>query len=466
MSKHVLLVLVDDLNLAIGCYGHPAAHTPNIDRLAAKGVRFDNAFCPYPLCGPSRTSLLTGRRPESFPMPNNEVAWRDLRPSLKTLPEIAHANGYYTAGYGKIFHHGVQAKDLERWKAEHPGARLPHTYDDPPSWNESHSPKPEACDQHARGPEMVADGPPHGGTAMHTIRVTNPEVLCDVDSANRAVAFLENEAAQHDHFFLAVGFHKPHVPLIAPEKWWAYYDGLEVEKLVPPTWFQPTELPPETLKRPKVHRGLDEAQRRHCYQGYLACVSHMDEQLGRVLDTLEERGFANDTMIVFVADHGYHTGEQQQWDKMMLLDPAQRVPLIVQGPGIEPGAVPSQVESLDVFATICAQLGWDPGQEIHGADLSPWLRDPAAPSGRATFGWVQEGRRECWSIRTATHRYGVVDDRENGAAAYLIHHAADPHETANVINNPANAPLIAELDQQVRAHFADAAPVAALAQPS
>ncbi|MGC9450188.1 MAG: sulfatase [Oceanipulchritudo sp.] len=455
-----LFLIVDDLNLALGCYGHPAAYTPNIDRLAARGSRFASTFCPYPLCGPSRSAMLTGQRPESFPMPNNEVAWRDLRPDLRTLPQLFREAGYHTAGFGKIFHHGIQAKDLDAWRAAHPDAHLPHTFEDPASWDDCFTGKPAGFEENAHGPEQVLDGHPHGGTSLHSVRCTNPEVLPDTLAADRAIAFLNNLKSEISDlnppppFFLAVGFHKPHVPFIAPEKWWAYYDSLDVESLRPPTWFQPASVPTGTFKQERFHRDLNEEQRQHCYKGYLACVSWMDEQLGRVLAALEAEGLAGNTLISFVADHGYHIGEQAQWDKMQLLDPALHVPLILAGPGIPAGQVVTAVnESLDLFPTLRELHGINPKQPAAGKSLLPWLKDPAKPSARHAFAWVNAGPRQGWSVRTERYRYGLTSWKDGTPAPYLFDYATDPHETTNLLVNGAQHPAAADLDAQLRAHF-------------
>lgn len=453
---NLLFIMVDDLNLALGCYGHSAAYTPNLDRLAARGLRFQNAFCPYPLCGPSRSALFTGQRPESFPMPINEVSWRDLRPELHTLPELARQNGYHTAAYGKLFHHGIQAKELDAWRRANPDQFLPHTFDDPPSWDESFCEKAQTFERSAEGPEQVIDGPPFGGTSLHTIRVTNPEVLPDFDTANRAIEFLSRwvQGSQSEGgFFLGVGFQKPHVPLVAPEKWWAYYDSLDVEKLRPPTWFHPAELPPGTLKQDRFHRDATEAQRQHLYKGYLACVSHMDEQLGRVLNALDANGLADNTLVSFVADHGYHIGEQAQWDKMMLLDPSLHIPLILAGPGIPHGRTCAAiVESLDLFPTLRSLLSLPPTQATAATDLSPWIADPDLPSDRPAFAWVNAAGRQGWTIRTATHRYGEMSFKGAPAEPYLFDYRTDPDEARNLAGRPEVEPLQAALAARRHLH--------------
>lgn len=462
MSKSLrmnhLFFIVDDLNLALGCYGHPVAHTPNIDRLAARGVRFANAYCPYPLCGPSRTAILTGQRPESYPMPDNEVSWRDLAPNIRTLPQIFREAGYHTAGFGKIFHHGISQNDLAAWRANHPEERLAHSYNDAPSWTISgKSEKPSLTESQATGVETIIDGQPHGGTSLHTIRATNPEALPDYRTARLAINFLQEASSGAGNFFLGVGFNKPHVPFIAPERWWAYYDNLEMEALQPPTWFQPATLPHGTFKQDRFHRGMNEEQRRHCYQGYLACVSWMDEQVGRVLAALHSNGLSDTTLVTFVADHGYHIGEHAQWDKMQLLDPALRVPLILTGPGIPQGqTATATVESLDLFATITEMHGIDPAQPTAGKSLRPFLINPSTPTVLPAYAWVHAGPRQGWTIRTDRFRYGLTSWENGPLLPYMFDYDSDPYETTNLLAGgiPNDwSDIVVELDSALRTHY-------------
>jgi arylsulfatase A-like enzyme len=450
--KNILFVMVDDLNLSLGCYGHPAVKTPNLDRLAAHGLRFSQAFCTYPLCGPSRSALLTGQRPENLPMADNEVCWRDLRPELQTLPEIARSHGMHTERIGKIFHHGISKDNPVDHSAE--GFVLPHTHTDPKSWVCEWGGSYTLDEQNAQGPEQLIDGARLGGTSLHTIRVTNPVVLPDTVIADRATAFLGSPEAREKPFFLGVGFQKPHAPLIAPEKWWAYYDSLDVDAIVPPTFFKSAELPMGTLKDKRFHRGANEDERRHLYKGYLACVSHMDEQLGRVLDALDKNDMAGETLVVFLPDHGYHIGEQGQWDKLMLLDPSLRVPWIMAGPGIPSGRTcDAVVESIDVFPTVCSLMGWSAGQEIAGKNLTPWIEDPFKPSDGAAFAWIKVGKREGWTIRTATHRFGLVSWESAKPQHFLFDLAKDPHEAVNIAGTESQKVIEDSLRLRLVEHF-------------
>jgi iduronate 2-sulfatase len=460
-ATNLLFIMVDDLNLAIGCYGHLLARTPNLDRLAARGTRFTRAFCPYPLCGPSRAAVLTGVRPEYLGMANNEVCWRERRPHIATLPELARASGFASVRFGKVLHHGLSSGQSYDPTAE--GADQPHTFTDPPSWEQEWGGASRVHERQACGPTQIIDGRPFGGTALHTVRAIDGRVLPDAEVADRAVAWLADPARKARRFVCSVGFHKPHVPLIAPERWWGHYDQVPdatIDCCMGPTAQQPADLPPGVLKAVRLHRGATPEQRRHLYRGYLACVSWMDEQLGRVLDALDGSGLSASTLVAFVGDHGYHTGEQAQWDKMMLLDPSLRVPLLLAGPGVARGATANAlVESTDVAPTLAGRLGLVPVHRCAGRDLGPWLADPAGLPDAPAFAWLHAAGREGWTVRTATHRYGVMRRDGQPARAYLFDLRCDPHESRNAIADHDQSGVITDLDALLRARYADDAPV-------
>jgi arylsulfatase A-like enzyme len=408
--------------------------------------------------------VLTGVRPEALGMSDNEVCWRTRRPEVATLPELARAAGCDSVRFGKILHHGLPPGAAYDPAAE--GAEQPHTFTDPPSWAQEWGGASRQHERHAQGPTQVIDGRPFGGTALHTVRAGDGSVLPDAQVADRAVAWLSDPARRDRRFVCSVGFHKPHVPLIAPERWWAHYDRVPdatIDACMGPTAIQAAELPHGVLKALRPHRGATPEQRRHLYRGYLACVSWMDEQLGRVLDALDASGLAGRTLIAFVGDHGYHIGEQCQWDKMMLLDPSLRIPLLLAGPGIARGAVSQAlIESTDVFPTLAGLMGLAPRHAIAGRDLGPHLADPAAIADVPAFAWLRAGGREGWSVRTATHRYGVMRLGEAPAAAYLFDLRCDPHESRNALADPGQAETAAALDDLLRARYAADAAVAPL----
>lgn len=452
--RNVLLLMVDDLNVALSPWGHPAAITPNIARLASRGLRFSRAYCPYPLCGPSRSAFLTGRRPEWLGMGTNEVDWRSGHPDVVTLPEIARAHGLHARRIGKITHQGLP-EGSEARKEVLARKSLPHTHYDPIAWEVEFGDTPYSYERHAQGRERVLSGHPHGGISLHTMRVDTPDVLPDHLFADHAVDFLASAAA-HDPFFLGVGFMKPHVPLFAPEACWKPFDALDVASLFSPSaWKPPANLSPGALLHPSFHRGLDLEAREHLYRGYMASVMWTDSQLGRVLDALEASGEADRTLIVFVADHGYHLGEQGAWDKMMLFEPSLHIPLIIAGAGVTApgGTCDALVESLDLFPTICGLMDWK-APESHGTDLTPWLRDPARPSNRPVHAWVHAGRRQGWSIRTDTHRYSITSlDDQYGAMLFDL--TNDPAEMDNLSGHPEHAELEKSLRDRLFAQYPD-----------
>ena len=277
----------------------------------------------------------------------------------------------------------------------------------------------------------------------------------DIETAERAVSFLAEQKNKEQPFFLSVGWHKPHVPLIAPEKWWAFYDSLDVDALVPSTFHTPANVPPGTFMRSEFHRGASEEQRRHLYKGYLACTSHMDEQLGKVLDALDDSGKAEETLIVMVGDHGYHIGEQGHWDKMMLLDPALRVPMFIGGPGLPKGSVcNNMVQSHDVFRTVCNYMGWDAQQDGDSQDLNALLHNEEQATGRShTFSWVEAGKRRGYGIRSTTHRYGLMSFDDGPLLPFLFDLVADPYESNNIAGASDVAAVEADLDKRLREHF-------------
>jgi len=450
--KNVLLIMADDLNLALSSWGHPIAKTPNVQRLAEMGVRFNNAFCPYPLCGPSRSSILTGVRPETLGMGTNEIDWRSNVSNCKTLPEIARQNGLETHRFGKITHQGMPEGSLEREEVLRRRS-LPHTHHDPIAWQNEFGEEPGHYERKAKGTERVLSGSPHGGISLHSMRVENPESLPDLQFADKAVEFLASDKAQSP-FFLGVGFMKPHVPFFAPEPYWDLYDTESIAPLLVDYDSEKTkDLPEGAFLRSTPHRGLDREDQLHLYHGYLASVSWMDAQLGRVLHALEESGQQDNTLIVFVADHGYHLGEKGHWDKMMLFEPSLRIPLIVADPrqGNKGQSSDALVESSDLYATICDLMGWK-ASSPEGTSLRPWIESTSKPTGKPAFAWIDTGTRKGYSIRTDRFRYSVME--KNGKrGAMLFDLENDPAEEQNLSSAPEYENVRRDLHEQLSSHF-------------
>ncbi|HEY8505860.1 MAG TPA: sulfatase [Gemmataceae bacterium] len=426
---NVLFIAADDLRPTLGCYGHPLAKTPNIDALAGAGVRFERAYCQFPLCNPSRASLLTGRYPGTTTVLDNTRYFRQELPDVVTLPQHFRNNGYVTARAGKIFHGGI---------------------DDQASWDEGGQPggprKPRTKEQAAK----------YRKTSDRWVAVEgDTSKLADVRTADRAIALLEKYRDRP--LFLAVGFVKPHTPLIAPEKYFSLYDAEKIE------------LPVDFAARPKVGPGVPERalpkvngdifidrdatpkEAREMIRAYLACTSFIDHEAGRVLAKLNELGLRDSTVVVFWGDHGFHLGEKGKWSKHnSLYEAGTRVPLIIAAPGMKGNgqACPRPAELLDLYPTLAELCGLPNPEGVEGHSLVPLLQNPRAEWGRPAFSMTRNGR----SVRTERWRY-TEWGRSGQDGAELYDHAADPHEAKNLAGDPAHAGTVAKLRTLLRGEW-------------
>jgi uncharacterized sulfatase len=423
----VLLVAVDDLTAEVGVSGGPLVKTPNLDRLAGMGRRFDRAYCQFPLCSPSRTSFLTGLRPETTRVLDNLTPPRSVLPEAVMLPQHFRQNGYHTAYVGKIFHGPFQ---------------------DARSWDET-------LVARRRG-APAAENDEEEETIAASLPAADRDDTYEFDgaAARAAAAFLRRK---HDKpFFLGVGFRRPHGFLQGvPKKYFDLYDpaGLSLPNA-------PADAPSDT---PRIaRRGSmrlappDEAARRRSLHAYYASVSFMDAQLGLLLDALEETGLGQTTVIVLWSDHGYHLGDRSGlWGKRTLYERAARVPLVIAGVGVRQPGRPSAslVELLDVYPTLVELSGLPPRPELEGRSLRPILEDPNATLHEAAFTMMPGGR----SVRTWAWRYTEWGD---GRAAELYDHRADPDERHNLVGAPEQARTVAELQLLLRRHSAEKRPVA------
>jgi iduronate 2-sulfatase len=403
---NVLFIAVDDLNTAIGCYGHRMVKTPNIDRLATRGVRFERAYCQYPLCNPSRTSLLSGRRPDTTRVFLDGAPAREFLPGVDFLPEYFRRFGYFTAHVGKI-------GGACRWDV---------------SIKSGHSEK-------------------EGGKLKIEWRATKTkdEEEPDGKTAREAVRLLEQNKGKA--FFLAVGFGRPHLPFVAPQK---YFDLYPPDKVMLPK--EPADVrknvPAIAFDRHKEK--LTEAEARNATAAYYACVSFMDAQLGVLLDAMDRLELWDNTVVIFWSDHGFHLGEHGGlWRKAKLFEECARVPLIVAAPGKQKGATsPRLAELVDLYPTLTQLCGLPTPKGMEGTSLVPLLEDPRQPWKKAAFIQVAHGRNHDVmgrSVRTERYRYTEWADDKEGVELY--DHASDPREYINLAMDRKHAETIAELKQ-------------------
>lgn len=439
---NVLLIVSDDLAATLGAFGHPQAKTPNLDALARRGVRFDRAYCQFPHCNPSRASLLSGFRPNTTRVTDNADNLYTNLPGVVTLPHLFRQHGYATARCGKIFHLGVPT-GLE-------------SMDDPQAWDFGTPFKDERPYPPERPSVVTVKTGNKQGLTWKEIPGGDEE-LVDGNFARTAVGWLERRDPAKP-FFLAVGFHRPHLPLVAPAK---YFDLYPFDTITLPV--EPADdeadipLPARNGSVGQYAMTATPDQRRAAIRAYLATVSYMDAQAGKVLDALKRLGVADNTIIVFTGDHGWHLGEHGLWHKRSLFEESARVPFIVHAPGAKGNGRPSQslVELLDVYPTLCDLAGVPAPENLEGRSLRPVLADPKASIHDGAFTQARRGpNAQNWgrSVRTARWRCTEWDEGRNGIELY--DHDADPREYTNLANDPKHAAVL----KQLRAMLAERLP--------
>ena len=436
-KPNVLLICVDDLKPLLGCYGDAVVKSPNIDRLAARGVLFEKAFCNQAVCSPSRNALLTGLRSQSLGIYDLATNFRKAVPDAVTLPQHFKNNGYRAEGLGKIFHvgHG-NVNDVASWS-------LPHFTPKTISYALKENNPPESTREQALFENKTEAWKLPRGAPTESADVTDNR-YGDGMIADEAVKRLEAAKQKPDEpFFLAVGFLKPHLPFVAPKKYWDLYDPKSFK--LPALQTAPAGAPefaPSTWGELRQYRDMPEQgpltqeQAIHLIHGYHAATSYMDAQLGKVLDALDASGLAGNTIIVFWGDHGWHLGDHGMWCKHTNYEQSARIPMLVVAPGIQPARTQALIESCDIYPTLAelAQLPAPPQGD--GRSFASVLKDPATtvrdhaihvyPRGAGLIGRA---------IRTQRHR--LVEWKKPGAAPdtailELYDYEADPAETKNL----------------------------------
>ncbi|MCP5560594.1 MAG: sulfatase [Verrucomicrobiaceae bacterium] len=430
---NVLFIAVDDMNNDLGCYGHPQVKSPNIDRLAAQGVRFDRAYCQFPLCSPSRSSIMTGLRPDTTRVFDLKYHFRTGLPEVVTMSQMFMKAGYHSARVGKIYHYG------------NPGDIGTSGLDDPPSWQEFVN--PAGRDKTTLEPDIINYSPQRGlGSAMCLLadKTGTDEEHTDGKVATEAIKLLE--AHKEGPFFLAVGFYKPHTPYVAPAKYFDLYplDQISLPKIGDD--FQKNAVPLALgSTKPWPYFGVTPDQARECKQAYYATISFVDAQIGRMLDALDRLGLSENTVVVFWTDHGYHLGEHGLWMKQSCFEESARVPMIISAPGMKGAGKASArtVELVDVYPTLADLTGVTPPAGLEGESLKPLLDDPSAAWDHPAYSQVQRGDVPGHSVRTERWRYTEWGFGSEGAELY--DHESDPQELKNLANDPRHAATVAEM---------------------
>jgi len=484
-KPNILFIAVDDLKPMLGCYGDPDVLTPNIDKLAKRGTVFLNNACQQTICAPSRASLMTGTYPDTTKVFDLKTQMRKANAETLTLPEYLRKHGYETTGTGKIYDpRSVDKKfDAASWS-------IPFQQYPPWDYVPEGSPKPY---KGFHTPEIKKDAKKfaayvkkHGlvnkqskayAEALLKFPMAKPAVECmDVpDAAYQdgmfalyAVDQMEELAAARKKggkpFFLGVGFAKPHLPFVAPKKYWDLYDRSEI-KLAP--FQQRPEGAPEFAYQDSqelrngytgIPKGpIPAAMQLEMIHGYRACVSYIDAQVGKVLDKLEALGLADDTIVVFWGDHGFHLGDHGMFCKHTNYEQAVRAPLIIAAPGQKAKGTASESPSefIDIFPTLCDLLDLPIPERLEGLSLVPVLENPIAGVREAALEQYPRDKKMGYSLRDKRYRYikwidvkYYAGDRAGPMVAVELYDLEkDPDETINQAANPEYGKVVARFEQ-------------------
>ncbi len=440
---NVLFIISDDLRPELGTYGTPQIQTPNIDKIAKNGTRFDNAYTQYPVCNPSRTSFLTGKYPTQTGIMNNNDYFRRKFPDIVTLPQYFKNNGYATLRSGKIFHGGI---------------------DDQISWTEGGEPTDPAITERGKNlpqqpttkqdPDnaILPEDKPGSTKSNNSDRILvldgDGESHGDYKAANRAINFLEKY--KDKPFFLALGLVKPHSPPTAPKKFFDLYD---VNKIPLPVDFGTTpkalEGSPEISIAPRnadlfIGRESTPELSREMKRAYWASVSFMDAQVGRVMEALEKNGLKDNTIVVFFGDHGYHLGEKGKWSKAYsLYEIGLRVPLIIAVPNGKNQSNQQVVELIDLYPTLADLCGLPIPKNIEGESLKALLKNPKKKSDKIAYSVTEYRKSIGKSVRTDKWHYVEWDEGKSGAM--LFEHPKDNLELKNLAQDAKYAKVVAEM---------------------
>jgi iduronate 2-sulfatase len=441
---NVLLVMSDDLNNYEGTYGHPVVQTPNLDRLAARGVRFDRAYCQYPQCTSSRSSMLTGMYPDQIGVRRNGKHFRDNVPNTVTLPQLFRQNDYFVARVGKIYHYGVPTQIGE------------DGLDDPASWDEVVNPRGRDRDDEPLIYTIDRKNPTaFGGTLSWLAADGEDSEQTDAIGATECIRLLREHHT--DPFFVAMGFYRPHTPFVAPKK---YFEMYPIEQIRSPA--EPLDalvgVPLMAWVDRPYQLQMDELEKRQAIQAYYASITFMDAQLGRVLDEVDRLDLWKNTLIVFVSDHGYHMGEHSLWQKTTLFENSSRVPMVVYAPGFESTAgkpTKALAEMLDIYRTAADFAGLKVPSYVQGRSLRAQLADVDAKGHTAAMTTFDSSDRthrpvlwpktKGYTIRTDRYRYTEWGGGKYGVELY--DHEADPQEFTNLSQAPHMQETVAAMEK-------------------
>lgn len=463
---NVLFIAVDDLRPEFGAYGARYVKSPNLDRLAQAGMTFDRAYCQQAVCSPSRSSLMTGTRPDTTKVWDLETHFRAALPNVVTLGEHFKNNGYFVQGMGKIYHGTLH--DPQTWSV--PWAKL-----NAPTYALPENVRLQARREKDGGPQKgKAAG--KGGPAFECADVPD-ETYLDGKVANLAVQTLRQLSQKKEPFFLAVGFTRPHLAFVAPKKYWDLYDPAKIQ--LAPNKFRPQNAPDYAIvpgSELRNYSGIPDGSlpddlARQLKHGYYAAISYMDAQLGKVLDELDRLGLKKNTIVVLWGDHGWKLGEHDAWTKHCNTENDTHAPLLLSVPGMTHAGAHTRglVEFVDIYPTLADLCGLPLPAHLEGLSFKPLLEEPTRPWKQAAFSQYPRGvpgkKLMGYSMRTERYRLTAWKNRDADKAIDAIElydHQNDPQENTNLAADPAQAAmvksLLAKLEQGWRGALPSAAP--------
>lgn len=505
-KPNILFIAVDDLKPILGCYGNTLVKTPNIDRLANMATVFSSNYCQQAVCGPTRASIMTGKRPDYTKIWNLTTQMRDMNPDILTLPQYLISQGYETSGVGKIYHpsSAIGGFDPVSWS-------IPYLKSDekdfPSNLGEPANGQYQLAETKAKmTPEIIKERKQksiaisqENDESPKSIKGPSTECIDVPDNAyeDGVIALLAKEqivqlSKSNKPFFMAVGFHRPHMPFVAPKKYWnlynrddmpiasfqehaknspliAYHQSGELRNYIDIPEF--TTLPADSLRI-----GLKFEKQKELIHGYYASVSYVDAQVGILLNTLESLGQLDNTVIVLWGDHGWHLGDHDLWNKHTVFEQATRAPLIIAAPGIKPGKTNSQTEFVDVFPTICNLAGLPIPNQLDGKSLKPIMLDNTASVKEYSISQYprklkkeevkklgyEKGDLMGYTLRTNKYRYTIWMNNFTSKQAFeakkvyateLYDYEKDPLEKVNVVKDKKHAKIAIDLNAKMMEFF-------------
>jgi len=434
---NVLLIMSDDLNTALSGFGHPQCKTPNLDRLARRGVSFHRMYCQFPVCGASRSSMMNGLYPYSTGDLKNTTIFRKYRPDAVTLPQLFLNNGYYVARVGKIYHMGIPQEVIN-------GTAIA---DDPKSWGEVYN--IQCGEQNLPGKKIQHSPGWESSQTFQRVEATDGDLaMADGLAATKTIELMKEH--RDEPFFIACGFVRPHVPLVAPEGYFRMYP--EREMILPQVPADDLEDVGQATKAYKTNESLKitTEQMPGILSAYYGCVSHMDFQVGRLLDALEELDLKQKTLVVFSSDHGYHLGEHHKWQKQHLFEETTRVPFIFSAPWLDKvhgKSTQHMCELIDLYPTVSSLCNLNPPEYLQGQSMVPILKDVE------TDLWKKDtvftvSTREGASLRNGKYRYTEWARGAKGVELYDLEN--DPREFANVADQTEYRSIRDDLADQMK----------------